>query len=456
MIRDNNKSQDIHKIQGFRSLYGIRRRLLKIRVILGVFFHFLPLMLRGRLSPRRFTAFSRRMLLFLRIIDHNKFAVMGGGSTGVAGSASSGSGARLELYLPSYPSRAFFHAAEKFLEFDDMFPCTTVLLSITSACKFACPHCYQRLDKGQDMDIERLVEIARHLQNSGVAFFNIEGGDPFLKFDRLTRLCAAIDDRSEIWINTTGEGLTVGRLTDLKSYPVTALMFSLRAADREGFARCMGSDRGWDLTREGIRLCREAGLIAAANSCLSRDDFYNGTFEKVMNLARDWGISILQLIHPKPAGAWLVDGPQRFSQDDLTHAKELVTRYNQHPDYRDYPPISAQLIEESSEVFGCTAGGTDRFYINAKGDVQPCEFLNISYGNVLEEDFARIYARMRSDFSQPGTAWLCEQCSPGIRELYLEENRGRLPLTPESSSKISGVWDPGGMTPIYRKLYDLK
>ncbi len=49
-------------------------------------------------------------------------------------------------------------------------------------------------------------------------------------------------------------------------------------------------------------------------------------------------------------------------------------------------------------MFVCTAGGTDRFYINAKGDVQTYEFLNFLFGNIGEEDFLTIYNRMRDHF----------------------------------------------------------
>ena len=65
--------------------------------------------------------------------------------------------------------------------------------------------------------------------------------------------------------------------------------------------------------------------------------------------------------------------------------------YNLRREYKDFPAIYAQSIEEDENHFGCTAGGIDRFYINAKGDVQPCEFLNISFGNVQDENFEDIY-----------------------------------------------------------------
>ena len=61
-----------------------------------------------------------------------------------------------------------------------------------------------------------LIQL-KNFRKSGVAFFNIEGGDPFLVYDRLKVICEAIDDRSEIWINSTGDGITLERMEELKN-----------------------------------------------------------------------------------------------------------------------------------------------------------------------------------------------------------------------------------------------
>ena len=86
--------------------------------------------------------------------------------------------------------------------------------------------------------------------------------------------------------------------------------------------------------------------------------------------------------------------------------------------YYEYPAITAQVVEEDEEHYGCAGGGTERFYINAKGDVQPCEFLNISFGNVKEESFSDIYSRMRDVFKTPGTNWLCDKYSSSVNDNF--------------------------------------
>jgi MoaA/NifB/PqqE/SkfB family radical SAM enzyme len=168
-----------------------------------------------------------------------------------------------------------------------------------------------------------------------------------------------------------------------------------------------------------------------------------------MELVKQFNASIIQLIHPKPAGGWLAGGGTPFSEADIERVRKLVHRYNRERAYRHYPSISAQVIEEHSSRFGCTAGGNDRVYINAQGDVQPCEFLNLSFGNVGTEDFRDIYVRMRSRFRTPSDGWLCQTYSEQILQRYRASGAKRLPLAPDLSDQLCQTWDRGTPTPLY-------
>jgi MoaA/NifB/PqqE/SkfB family radical SAM enzyme len=355
---------------------------------------------------------------------------------------------RIDLYVPGFPGPAFYTACKKFSVIRQKLPCATALISVTSACRYDCPHCYQRFDKGKDMPIETLVNAVRQLQNLGVAFFNIEGGDPFLVYERLRQVCAAIDSRSEIWINSTGDGMTLEKLKELKRLNLTTIMFSLHTADPGVLNQFMHSDLAWDTMIKGIDLCHRADVPVAFNACITKEVFFNGEFEKIMEKAKELNGCLLQLIKPKPAGGRMGAGVETISPGDMASILHKIHSYNHGSNYRQYPPISAQIIEESPEVFGCTAGGADRFYINAKGDMQPCEFLNLSFGNIVQEDFSAVYNRMRSCFEKPGQKWLCEAYAAAIRELAGKD--AVLPLDPEKSKTIYQAWDRGKPTELYK------
>ena len=118
----------------------------------------------------------------------------------------------------------------------------------------------------------------------------------------------------------------------------------------------------------------------------------------------------------------------------------------------DYPSLAAQVFEESDRVLGCTAGAVDRFYIGAAGDVQPCEFLNLSFGNVNDEPFAAILARLRGAFPTPGCDWLCCTQAAAIHRLFVAHKLERTPLPWAVTQELVATWDRGKPTPIYEKL----
>jgi MoaA/NifB/PqqE/SkfB family radical SAM enzyme len=259
----------------------------------------------------------------------------------------------------------------------------------------------------------------------------------------------------EIWINSTGDGMTEEKLLELKRIGVKGFMFSLHSSDPDKIVEFMKNDKAWENLKNGIALCHKAGFEVAANTCILKEDYFNGTFDRILERARELGISIIQLIKPKPSGGWLGSELDHFSRKELDEIEKMVHRYNNDPAYRSFPFIAAQIIDERSDMFGCTAGGTDRFYINAKGDVQPCEFLNISYGNIKEEEFETIYERMRESFAVPGSNWLCEACSSDIAELVQIHGVKSLPLSKELSGIVINKWDRGEQPDFYEKVVKL-
>ncbi|MBU0763428.1 MAG: radical SAM protein [Bacteroidetes bacterium] len=423
-------------------LSGKDKKKFNLAVRLSIFRYYLGFFFRGKLSPGKLVRLLRRLNYFLSAIQHNKFVNINGKT-------------KIDLYVPGYPSDAFYTASRKFMEFDKTMPCTTVLISITSACRYHCPHCYQKYDKGADIDINVLKNTIKRLQDMGVAFFNIEGGDPFLVFDRLKEVCRTIDPRSEIFINATGDGMTPGKLRELKQDNIVGIMFPAHSHDKEEFNRFMGKAGAWDTMEAGIEMCRAAGIAPAFNTCLDKKAFYNGRFEKLMDLAREKNIALVQIIKVKPAGGNLKGETDSLTPEEIQHIKTKVHRYNLDPDFADYPSISAQIIEEDKSLFGCTAGGTDRFYINAKGDLQPCEFINISFGNIVHDDFDEIYTAMREHFRGGGDCWICEKHATKVNELFAQSGKVTLPLSKEDSKKIYCNWKRGETSDFYRNVYRL-
>lgn len=389
-------------------------------------------------SPGAYVRFLMRALRLLLVFQHNKVV-------------RTPFGYKFQLYLPAYPSPAFFYALESKLLRTPPSP-ITIVLSMTKACPYKCRHCYQHYDGGVDLDEEKLLDTARRIQQLGVAMIDIEGGEPFVRFPRLLKLLQALDERSELWVNTTGVQLQPEMLAQLKEAGLCGLMVSIHSPNAIVHDALTGVPGSFELACDSLKMCRTHGLLAAMNSMLSEGEVCNGGLEKLMELSRELDCDYVQLIHPKRAGNWLghTEGMQQ-TREVLAYIEQAHLHYNSQARH-DYPSLAAQVYEEREQTAGCTAGGIDRFYLNAHGEVQPCEFLNLSFGNVQQEPLDVIFARMRGYFTTPCCDWLCCKHADAIQAAFTEHGITQTPLPWAVTQTLIKGWEQGKPTPLYKKL----
>lgn len=408
------------------------------RIKTDLFFHYLPLVFKKELDLKHYFLLIKRINVLLKSFKINKFYKIG-------------KKINIDQNVPLYGTSSFYTYMNRFTNFDSKLVCTKALISITKECSFLCKHCYQKFDEGEDLDLESLTKATKSLLDHGVTNFIIEGGDPFIKFEKLLAICETIGHRGEVTINSTGNGITLERIKKLKSVcNLLTITLSMNSPIEEDINFFMGQDYAWNTIKHGLKLCKIATVPTSLNCCLHSGHYENGNFEYLMELAKDFGISHVKLIHPKAAGAWLHGNFPEFEASEIDNIKATVKKFNRHRKYKKYPAVTAQVIEEDSDHYGCTAGGSDRVYINAKGDIQPCEFLNMSFGNIKDEEFNVIFERMRSNFNTPGTKWLCDEYSKNISSLH--KNDEALPISIHSTEGLIDKWNRGDATPLYYKI----
>lgn len=422
-----------------RNISNMRKISVLSKIKTDIYFHYLRFVVKKKLSFKNFILLNKRTNTLLKSFKINKFYKIG-------------KKIKIDHSVPLFGTSSFYNFMDKFLNFENKLSCSSALISITKDCSFNCKHCYQKFDTGEEISGDNLIGVTKELIKNGVTNFTIEGGDPFIKFDRLLAVCSEIGHKGEITINSTGNGITLEKLKKLKQccnlYSIT---FSYNSPIEEEVNFFMGQDYAWNTIKHGLKLASIASIPISLNCCLHSGHYDNGNFEYLMETAKKLSVCHVKLIHPKPSGAWLQGNFPEFTNEEIDHIKQLVKKYNRNRKFSKHPAITAQVIEEDSDHYGCRAGGSDLLYVNAKGDVQPCEFLNISFGNVLEEDFTTIFNRMRAEFNTPGTTWLCEAYSDKIYSDF-KENNDVLPITKIQSEKLYSKWSRGDATPLYYRI----
>ena len=80
-----------------------------------------------------------------------------------------------------------------------------------------------------------------------------------------------------------------------------------------------------------------------------------------------------------------------ITRGERQHLIAIARRFSALP---DYPNIVAQSEVEGPDCAGCM-GAHSQFYMTAFGDVDPCDFMPLTFGNVRDDPLETIWQRMR-------------------------------------------------------------
>ena len=193
-------------------------------------------------------------------------------------------------------------------------------------------------------------------------------------------------------------------------------------------------------------------MLVGFNTVLNDREVVEGGIDRIMALAAEHECDYVQLIHPKACGAWMGKHFDSSLHANAVRVASAAQRKYNSSKVRIPPVLTAQVYEESPGMLGCCCGGIDRFYVGANGDVQPCEFVNISFGNLAEVSFETAYERMRKVFAVPCSEWTCERHADEIACAAQTSGSSSLPLSWDKTQRLVAGWNGGTPTKVYEKM----
>jgi len=314
-----------------------------------------------------------------------------------------------------------------------------VVLAITDRCMYRCQHCYARdaIRSRDTLTVDQWKQIVDRFQGIGTGVFGFEGGEPLVRFDDLVALCEHARDRSELWIATTGWGLTPGKARRLADAGLAGAAVSLDHYLPDKHNAFRGNPKAFDEAAKAVALFAQAGIFPAVAVCATRDVIADGGMDRYLELARDLGAGVVQVLDPVPTGNLIGKGEEvALSVDQLRALQRWQHEVNTARRYRDYPAVSTRATLEDDHTFGCGAGGNAIIYVDPAGNLQPCPFLGAATGNVVD-DFDGALARMRALFPHPAAVGVaCPVNTLGAELAAARERTGKLPLPYEETAQL--------------------
>jgi MoaA/NifB/PqqE/SkfB family radical SAM enzyme len=139
----------------------------------------------------------------------------------------------------------------------------------------------------------------------------------------------------------------------------------------------------------------------------SLDDFYS--------LACDLGVHELSIYEIIAVGRWMDHEDEVITKNDVVRLTKFQKRINRQP---DGPRVTAFPYFMGPDLFGCFAGRR-WMHVTATGDVLPCAYTPLSFGNVREEPLGDIWKRIGKHTAYKGSADYCMMRNPEFRKRYI-------------------------------------
>ena len=298
----------------------------------------------------------------------------------------------LHSHLPPLNSRAYSRFVNEHLLTKTQGP-SHAQIGITNACPQNCEYCYNRHRQGQVMDKETIKKVARELKEMGVVWLGLTGGEPLLNKD-IVEITASVADECAVKLFTTGCTLTREKALDLKQAGLFSVSISLDHWEAEKHDRGRRYQGAFQEALRAIDVFKSVGGVhVGVSSVLSREMILNNQVEEFLEFLKGLDIHEAWLSEVKPSLAAFWHNNLVITDEERLKISKLQDRYNAEGKMT----INYLGHFEGAECFGCNAGNK-MVYVDAFGDVSPCVFTPLNFGNVQTESITSIFTEMKRYF----------------------------------------------------------
>ena len=307
-------------------------------------------------------------------------------------------------FAPPVGSRPMFRALKGLVKSQLMpFPFPVAMtFAVTYNCQCKCVHCSagRHLQKDQkELSTEEAKKLIDDAQKLGVSIIAFTGGEPLIRED-IYELISHVDHKKAMPVMfTNGQFLTDENVDKLFEAGLYSLFLSIDSPDAKEHNKLRGMPGLFETAIEGLKKIKLKGIFAGFSSYATRSATKRGIYKRLHDLAKDLGLHNIILFDCVPTGNMLHD------------TSEMLTF------------LSSQSWQNSVEAYlsgiGCLAANI-QYYASAYGDICPCDFSPLSFGNVRKESLKKIWMRMVKHPAYNHRSPFCRMQDKNFRHFYID------------------------------------
>ncbi len=265
-------------------------------------------------------------------------------------------------------------------------PLRYVDVAVGYSCNLRCAHCsaskFPKQNAGT-LSLQEYKNLAKQCLEMGVISVGFTGGEPTL-YPGLEEIMKAFQPRKTmIALVTNATLLDQEKIKHFKNLGVDILCISLDSYFEEEHDAFRGVKGAYRKALNSIQLALENKLKVIVAATVTHDNIRSEGIKRLIELTKKMNI-LLVFGLACPSGKWSKEDERiLLNEEDIRYMNELFLEY----------PHLRRDFESNWFRKGCSAGN-EKLYFTPYGDVLPCPFIHISFGNVRDTPLQTIRSRL--------------------------------------------------------------
>ena len=296
-----------------------------------------------------------------------------------------------------------------------------IVWDYTYRCNLRCKHCYINagLENRKEMTLDEKRKVLDIMADAGVVSIAFSGGEPLMGVGIFEMIKRATDYGMYTAIATNGTLITEEVAVKLKKAGLGYAQISLDAPVPSVHDEFRGIPGVWERTVRGIKNAKKAGITVEVSMTVTKYNLH--LVDKMIELLKELGVDYFMHFNfiPTGRGKNIVEMDISPSEREKLlrslalrlYSKDMIPTLSTAP---QFSRITLQLGQElcsdetilGGHFYGFDSGkkakdvaefiggcGAGRLYIalEPNGDIQPCVFLPLKVGNILEDNFVDLW-----------------------------------------------------------------
>jgi heme b synthase len=286
-----------------------------------------------------------------------------------------------------------------------------IFWELTKECNLQCLHCRAEAESSSfegELSLEEILPVIDEIAAHYKPILVLTGGEPLYRKDIYLIASHARERGLKTALATNGTLIDDTAASKIKDSGIQRVSISIDGSDAASHDEFRGIPGSFDGALKGASHLKNAGVEFQINTTISRRNV--DQIEEILKLAETTGAKALHLFMLVPVGCGIeIAESEMISKEkyesvlnwfyDKSKVTELELKATCAPHY--YRILRQRARQEGRKpsfetdgmaavTRGCLAG-TGVCFISHRGEVQPCGYLPLSAGNVLERPFHEIW-----------------------------------------------------------------